>query len=141
MGQPVSTAFDGQVVAAVDRVPERARIHLVRELALVANNMVTFDPARRGLDPVAGNLHLHSQLMDSADPLQAKSIPCAFEAYLVQRDGGWERVECGIPGPGERIRSVLEGSPEADRWEYAVSDAGYLDNDGMGQRDRHRCLS
>jgi hypothetical protein len=141
MGQPVSTAFDGQVVAAVDRVPERTRIHLVRELALVANNMVTFDPARRGLDPVAGNLHLHFQLMDSADPLQAKGIPCAFEAYLVQRDGGWERVECGIPGRGERIRSVLEGSPEADRWEYAVSDAGYLDNDGMGQRDRHRCLS
>jgi murein DD-endopeptidase MepM/ murein hydrolase activator NlpD len=144
MGQPVSTAFDGQVVAAVDRVPERARIHLVRELALVVNNMVTFDPARRGLDPVAGNLvtvhgadavalfahlapetvpvttgqvvrageligrvghtgnstapHLHVQVMDSADPLQAKGIPCAFEAYLVQGDGGWERVECGIAG-------------------------------------------
>jgi hypothetical protein len=53
--------------------------------------------------------------MDSADLLQAKGIPCAFEAYLVQRDGGWERVECGIAGRGERIRSVLESSSEADR--------------------------
>jgi murein DD-endopeptidase MepM/ murein hydrolase activator NlpD len=32
--------------------------------------------------------HLHFQLMDSADPVQANGIPCAFEEYLVQRDGG-----------------------------------------------------
>jgi hypothetical protein len=50
--------------------------------------------------------HLHFQLMDSADPLRARGIPCAFEEYLVQRDGGWERVERGIPGRYERIRSV-----------------------------------
>jgi hypothetical protein len=50
--------------------------------------------------------HLHFQLMDSADPLQARSIPCAFAAYLVERDGRWQRVERGIPGRRERIRSV-----------------------------------
>jgi hypothetical protein len=44
--------------------------------------------------------------MDSADPLQAQGIACAFAAYLVQRHDGWERVEAGIPGRGERICSV-----------------------------------
>jgi Peptidase family M23 len=50
--------------------------------------------------------HLHFHLMDSADPLQAAGIPCAFAAYLVERDGQWQRVERGIPHRGERIRSV-----------------------------------
>jgi murein DD-endopeptidase MepM/ murein hydrolase activator NlpD len=52
--------------------------------------------------------HLHFQLMDSADPLRMQGVPCAFAAYLVSRDGGWERVEDGIPGRAERIRSVPE---------------------------------
>jgi hypothetical protein len=50
--------------------------------------------------------HLHFHLMDSADPLRAKGIPCAFAAYLVERDGRWQRVERGIPHRRERIRSV-----------------------------------
>jgi hypothetical protein len=50
--------------------------------------------------------HLHFHLMDSADPLQATGVPCAFAAYLVERDGQWQRVERGIPHRGERIRSV-----------------------------------
>jgi hypothetical protein len=50
--------------------------------------------------------HLHFQLMDSADPLRAQGIPCAFAAYLVERDGQWQRVERGIPDRRERIRSV-----------------------------------
>lgn len=54
-GQPVHAAFDGEVVEAVDGVPERARVHVVRELALALKTTVRFDPARRGLDPVAGN--------------------------------------------------------------------------------------
>jgi hypothetical protein len=54
-GQPVYAAFDGEVVAAVDRVPEREWLHILRELALVVKNAVTFDPAKRGLDPVVGN--------------------------------------------------------------------------------------
>lgn len=150
-GQPVHAAFDGEVVAAVDGVAERGWLHVVRELALVAKNAVTFDPAE-GVTPVAGNHvvmrmdgafafyahlspgsvavkqgdtvrtgellgrvghtgnstapHLHFQLMDSADPLEAKGIPSAFAAYEVQRDGRWERVERGIPARRERIRSI-----------------------------------
>jgi murein DD-endopeptidase MepM/ murein hydrolase activator NlpD len=50
--------------------------------------------------------HLHFHLMDSPDPVRAKGIPCAFEEYLAQRDGGWVRVERGIPGRYERIRSI-----------------------------------
>jgi len=44
--------------------------------------------------------------MDSADPLQAEGIPCAFAEYLVERNGHWERVERGIPCRFERIQSV-----------------------------------
>jgi murein DD-endopeptidase MepM/ murein hydrolase activator NlpD len=51
--------------------------------------------------------HLHFQLMDSADPLKARGVPCAFREYLVDRDDRWERLESGIPRRHERIRSVL----------------------------------
>jgi hypothetical protein len=54
-GQPVHAAFDGQVAAAVDGVPERSRVHLVCEVALAVKNTVGFDPDRSGFDPVAGN--------------------------------------------------------------------------------------
>ena len=50
--------------------------------------------------------HLHFQLMDSADPLTARGIPCAFAEYLIRRGGQWERVLGGIPGRLERICSV-----------------------------------
>jgi hypothetical protein len=50
--------------------------------------------------------HLHFQLMDSADPLQATGVPCAFAAYRVERDGQWQRVERGIPHRRERIRLI-----------------------------------
>jgi len=148
--------LDGPVVEAVDGVPERAWLHIVRELALVLKNAVKFDPAKRGLDPVLGNHvilrtgetfallahlapgtvpvktgqsvragdvigrvghtgnstapHLHVQLMDSADLLVAKGVACAFAEYLSERDGRWERVERGIPGKRERIRSVPEAT-------------------------------
>ena len=49
---------------------------------------------------------LRFQLMDRADPLTAKGIPCAFAAYLVQRRGRWVLVERGIPERLEHIRSV-----------------------------------
>lgn len=151
-GEPVHAAFDGDVVTAVDGVPERGWLHVVRELALVAKNAVTFDPAK-GVTPVAGNHvvlrtdetfafyahlapgtlavkpgdhvrtgdvlgrvghtgnstapHLHFQLMDAPDPLEAKGIPSAFAAYEEEREGRWERVERGIPRRRERIRSVV----------------------------------
>ncbi len=50
--------------------------------------------------------HLHVQLMDSPDPLEAGGIPCAFTAYEAERAGRWVRVERGIPRWRERIRSV-----------------------------------
>ena len=54
--------------------------------------------------------HMHFQLMDSPDPLRAKGVPCAFAAYLVERDGQWHRVERGIPRRGERIRLDRDGT-------------------------------
>jgi Peptidase family M23 len=50
--------------------------------------------------------HLHFQLMEAADPLQARGVPCAFAEYLVERDGQWQRVERGIPHRRQRIRSI-----------------------------------
>jgi Peptidase family M23 len=151
-GQPVHAAFDGVVIQAVDGVPERQWLHVVRESWLAVKTTLAF--ARRGLEPVrlAGNHviagaggtyalyahlapgsvavtsgqrvrvgavlgrvghsgnstapHLHFQLMDSADPLRARGIACAFASYLMQRDGQWQRVERGIPHRRERISSV-----------------------------------
>ena len=53
--------------------------------------------------------HLHFQLMDSPDPLRATGIPCAFAAYLVERDGRWQPVQRGIPHQRERLRLVRPG--------------------------------
>jgi len=48
--------------------------------------------------------HLHFQLMDSADPVVAKGIPCAFASYDVLRGGAWVPAESAIPGKTDRIR-------------------------------------
>jgi murein DD-endopeptidase MepM/ murein hydrolase activator NlpD len=48
--------------------------------------------------------HLHFQLMDSADPLTMKGIPCAFRQYEVLKDGRWEPVKDGMPSDQERFR-------------------------------------
>ncbi|WP_219980515.1 M23 family metallopeptidase [Microbacterium sp. HD4P20] len=51
--------------------------------------------------------HLHFQLMDSADLMSARGIACAFAVYDVRAgDRTWTRVERGIPGRRERIRSI-----------------------------------
>ena len=48
--------------------------------------------------------HLHFQLMDSADLMHARGVPCAFRTYEVMRNGSWERVENGVPRKIDRIR-------------------------------------
>jgi hypothetical protein len=153
-GAPIHAPFDGTIVAASDGRTERAWLHVVREMAIVLWNSLTFRPSRLGAtlgnhvlmrhadrpevfagfahiapgtvavqegQTVAtgdfigrvghtGNStmpHLHFQLMDSTDLLQAAGIACAFRAYDVWRDGVWVRVERGVPGNADRIRSVM----------------------------------
>lgn len=54
---------------------------------------------------------LHFQLMDSADPMSAQGIACAFRAYEVERDGSWVRVTNGIPSRLDHLRSI---EPDSD---------------------------
>jgi hypothetical protein len=53
--------------------------------------------------------HLHFQLMDGADPLRAPGMHCAFKAYERFDGSQWVRVENGVPGVLERIRSTPGG--------------------------------
>jgi murein DD-endopeptidase MepM/ murein hydrolase activator NlpD len=50
--------------------------------------------------------HLHFQLMDGPDPLQARGIPCAFASYEVESGGRWRVVTNGIPKATDRMRSL-----------------------------------
>lgn len=149
-GAPVHAPLDGEVVRAVDGIPERGWIHPIREVVLAIRNGLTFRPSRLpailgnhvivrsgdvyaafvhlapgtvavvdgqsvGTGDVLGRIghtgnstspHLHFQLMDSADPMTAQGIACAFRAYEVERNGSWVRVTNGIPGRRDRLRSV-----------------------------------
>jgi hypothetical protein len=48
--------------------------------------------------------HLHFQLMDRANILEAQGVPCGFRAYQALIDGVWTEVKEGIPGKREFIR-------------------------------------
>jgi murein DD-endopeptidase MepM/ murein hydrolase activator NlpD len=52
-GEPVHAPLDGVVVKAVDGVPERGRVHPVRELAALLGNGLTFTPDK--LPRILGN--------------------------------------------------------------------------------------
>jgi hypothetical protein len=52
-GEPIHSPFDGEVVRAVDGVPERGWIHPARELFRLLKNAVTFTPSR--LPVILGN--------------------------------------------------------------------------------------
>jgi murein DD-endopeptidase MepM/ murein hydrolase activator NlpD len=54
-GEPIHAPLDGVVVAAGDGLPERSRIHPIREIALVLKNGLTFRPTAEGLRRVLGN--------------------------------------------------------------------------------------
>ncbi len=54
-GQPVHAVFDGEVVEAVDGVPERGWLHVVRELTLAVKNGITFRPTTAWVSRLAGN--------------------------------------------------------------------------------------
>jgi murein DD-endopeptidase MepM/ murein hydrolase activator NlpD len=54
-GEPVHAPLDGVVEAAVDGVPERERVHVVRDLAIVVWNGLTFRPTPERLRAVVGN--------------------------------------------------------------------------------------
>lgn len=56
-GEPVHASLPGEVVVAVDDVPERRRIQVLREARLALRNARTYGRGRRELDPraLAGN--------------------------------------------------------------------------------------
>ena len=54
-GEPVHAPLDGVVIAAADGVPERQRIHPLREVVLAARNAVTFRPTREHVARLLGN--------------------------------------------------------------------------------------
>ena len=47
--------------------------------------------------------HLHFQLMDNSNLIEAKGLPCCFTSYKEYIQGSWEPVENGIPGKRVRI--------------------------------------
>jgi hypothetical protein len=93
-GEPVHAPLDGLVIAASDGLPERARIHPVRELLLVLKHGLTFRPTPR---------HLHRVL--GPGPVQHAVPPV--------REGGPWRGPCGGRSPrghADRRQPVLAGS-------------------------------
>lgn len=48
--------------------------------------------------------HLHFQLADRADVLEAQGLPCRFREYEALRNGEWAKVAEGIPARREFIR-------------------------------------
>jgi hypothetical protein len=54
-GQEVYAPRDGEIVQVQDGYKERSRVHLVSDLFIALKNAFTFNPAKDGLQPVAGN--------------------------------------------------------------------------------------
>jgi hypothetical protein len=53
--------------------------------------------------------HLHFQLMDRPDLLDAHGIPCAFRSYEQLQADEWVPIQNGIPSRADRIR--FDGAP------------------------------
>jgi murein DD-endopeptidase MepM/ murein hydrolase activator NlpD len=75
--EPIHAPFEGLVAAAQDGYPERARIHPIRELAIVLKNALTFRPTPDGLRKVLGNFVI----------LRSSDSPDVFAAFAHLRPG------------------------------------------------------
>ncbi len=49
--------------------------------------------------------HLHFQLMDKHNLLEAKGLPCCFKSYQVHEQGSWVPVRNGIPARRVRLNA------------------------------------
>ncbi len=49
--------------------------------------------------------HLHFQLMDRPELVEAKGIPCCFKSLELYSDGEWSKVKDYIPGRRERFKA------------------------------------
>ncbi len=49
--------------------------------------------------------HLHFQLMDGPNLLEAKGLPCSFKSYQIYEDEKWVKVLNGIPARRQRINA------------------------------------
>jgi murein DD-endopeptidase MepM/ murein hydrolase activator NlpD len=101
------------IVARADGV-HAAVAHLATGSVRVAEGQQVARGEVLGLVGHTGNStapHLHVQVMDGPDPRTARGLPCAFRVYELERDGGWQRVEGGIPRKSDRIRSVDDAAP------------------------------
>jgi murein DD-endopeptidase MepM/ murein hydrolase activator NlpD len=47
--------------------------------------------------------HLHFQIMDRPQLLEAEGLPCSFKSYQLYKQGKWEPVTNARPGKRERI--------------------------------------
>jgi murein DD-endopeptidase MepM/ murein hydrolase activator NlpD len=106
---PILAPFDGEVVRAVDGIPERARVHPLRELGIVLRNALTFTPAR--LPAVLGNhvILRRGDLFAGFAHLAPGSV-AVREGQGVRRGDAWIGVERGIPGKRDRVRVIDVGA-------------------------------
>jgi murein DD-endopeptidase MepM/ murein hydrolase activator NlpD len=49
--------------------------------------------------------HLHFQLMNSANLMEAEGVPCCFKSYQVYSQGFFKSVENEIPGKRVRLNA------------------------------------
>ena len=59
--------------------------------------------------------HLHFHLMDNADILVAKGLPCAFKKYELFQDGIWTDVIDSIPTAQDRIRGYSQSNQKEEQ--------------------------
>ena len=76
------------------RVREGEKIRLGQQLAEVGHSGNSTAP------------HLHFHLMDRANILEARGVPCRFREYEALHGSVWRKVTDGVPGKREFVRYV-----------------------------------